>query len=92
MDFLNSELAHPIIVLFGSYAKAENHEKSDIDLFLVADEKKELNLQKFEKLLNAKIHLFLHTKNEFRKLKKTSPELVNNVINGFRLAGYLEVA
>lgn len=91
IDFLNAELAHPTIMLFGSYAKAENHERSDIDIFVIADEKKELNVNKFEKVLNAEVQLFLHTKKEFSKLKKTNPELVNNVINGCRLAGYLEV-
>lgn len=91
VSFMNAELSYPVIILFGSYAKAENHEMSDIDLFVIADEKKELNLNKFEELLNAKIQLFLHTRKEFQKLKKSSPELVNNAINGCRLEGYLEV-
>ena len=91
VEFLNEELAYPTIIIFGSYAKAENHENSDIDIFILADEKKELNFHKFEKLLNAEIQFFLYTKKELQKLKKTNPDLVNNVINGYKLAGYLEV-
>ena len=91
IDYLDKELAHPTIVLFGSYAKGENHEKSDIDIFILADEKKDLKLDAFEKMLGAQIQIFLHTKKEFQKLKKNSPEFVNNVINGCKLSGYLEV-
>ncbi|MBI2666730.1 nucleotidyltransferase domain-containing protein [Candidatus Woesearchaeota archaeon] len=91
LEFLNSELAFPTIILFGSYAKAENYEKSDIDLFIIAETKKKLNLSQFEKKLGREIQLFLHTPEEFRKLKKDSPELINNVINGYKLSGYLEV-
>jgi len=91
IDYLNDELAYPTVVLFGSYAKAENHKNSDIDLFIISDEKKKLNLYKFEKMLRAEIQVFLHTKNEFTKLKKNSKELINNVINGYVLSGFLEV-
>ena len=32
-----------------------------------------------------------YAKAEFEKLKKTNPELINNVLNGYKLTGYLEV-
>jgi len=89
--YLLEELAYPTIVLFGSYAKGENHESSDIDIFVLADEKKHPDLTKYEKALGAKIQLFLHTREEFTQLKKTNKELINNVLNGIRLEGYLEV-
>lgn len=91
LDFLNDELSHPTVVLFGSYAKAENDNRSDIDLFVIADEKKKLDLFKFEKILGAEIQIFLHTKKELNKLKEGSKELINNVINGIILTGYFEV-
>ncbi|MBN1377461.1 nucleotidyltransferase domain-containing protein [Candidatus Woesearchaeota archaeon] len=91
IEFLNDKLNYPIIILFGSYAKAENHKDSDIDLFVICTEKKELKLEKYESVLNAEIQLFLHTQEEFKKLQKKSPELINNVLNGYKLAGYLEV-
>jgi len=90
-DFLNEQLAYPTVVLFGSYAKAENTQRSDIDLFIITEEKKKLDLNAYEKKLETSIQLFVHTKKEFNKLLKTNPELVNNVLNGIVLEGYLEV-
>ena len=91
IDYINKELAYPTIILFGSYAKAENHKKSDIDLFIITEQKKPINLKRYEEELSAEIQLFIYTKNEFIDLKKTNPELTNNVINGFKMEGFLEV-
>lgn len=90
VDYLEDTLSYPTIILFGSYAKSENHEKSDVDFFIIAGEKKKLDLGKYEKILGAEIQLFIHTKNEFERLKKTSPELLNNVLNGIILSGFVE--
>lgn len=83
-QFLNDELMPKNIVLFGSYAKGEDTEDSDIDLFLECGEKK-INLKKFEKLLSRNIQL--HFKAEFNEYPK---ELKNNILNGIVLRGYLE--
>ncbi len=91
IDFLNEQYAYPAIILFGSYAKAENTKKSDIDLFIISDVKKKAELSSFEVKLDAEIQLFIHTKEEFQKLKKTNPELINNVLNGVKLEGYIEI-
>ncbi len=91
INFINEKLAYPTIILFGSYAKAENHEKSDIDLFIISEEKKKLNLNKFEQKLETSIQLFIYTKEEFQKAIKKNPELINNMINGIILSGFLEV-
>ena len=92
IDFLNEELNYPeTIILFGSYAKAENIKGSDIDLFVLSETKKELNLNKFEKELKAKIQLFIHTKREFNIMKSKNKELLNNIINGVKIQGFLEV-
>lgn len=90
VEFLENELSYPTIILFGSYAKAENHEESDIDLFIISDEKKKPDLNKYEHNLGTEIQLFIHTKQEFEKLKKTNTELLNNVLNGIILSGFLE--
>ncbi|MCD6464256.1 nucleotidyltransferase domain-containing protein [Candidatus Woesearchaeota archaeon] len=74
-----------MIVLFGSCARGEDIETSDIDLFVQAKEKA-LSLTKYENLLNRKISLFF--KQNFLKL---SNELKNNIINGIVLKGYLKV-
>lgn len=91
LDFLNKCLGYPTIFLFGSYAKAENSVDSDIDLFVISDKKENIPLDKFEKILNSKIQLFLHTKKDFEQVKKKNPELVNNVLNGIKLSGYLDI-
>ncbi|HIH41650.1 TPA: hypothetical protein HA239_04500, partial [Candidatus Woesearchaeota archaeon] len=69
------------IVLFGSVAKGEYDKESDIDLYIMANEK-EVNLGKFERALNHRVNLFFEP--DFRKL---SEELRNNIINGIPLYG-----
>ncbi len=90
IDFLNEQYAYPAIILFGSYAKAENTKKSDIDLFIITDVKQKADISSFYAKLDAEIQTFVHTKQEFQKLKKTNPELINNVLNGVKLEGYVE--
>jgi len=91
IEYLNKKLGYPALFLFGSYAKGENHSDSDIDIFVVVDKKETIDLSVFEKKLKAEIQIFLHTKKEFKKLEVSNPELINNVLNGIKLAGYLEV-
>ncbi|MBU2560726.1 MAG: nucleotidyltransferase domain-containing protein [Nanoarchaeota archaeon] len=88
---LEEQLSYPAIILFGSYAKAENHKSSDIDLFIVTEAKKEPDLAAFERRLGAPIQLFIHNKKELKRLVNTNPELMNNVLNGTVLSGFLEV-
>lgn len=91
IDYFNEIFSYPTIVLFGSYARAENTQRSDIDLLIIAVEKKELDLSQFEKQLGHSIQLFLHTKAEFKALTEKNPGLVNNILNGVVLSGYLDV-
>lgn len=88
---LEDHFSLPTIFLFGSMAKAENHSDSDIDLFIISDEKKAFDTVPFEKKLGHPIQLFVHTPSEFEKLCESSPQLINNVLNGMRLTGYVEV-
>lgn len=73
------------MVLFGSTARGEDVEDSDVDLMLVAREKT-LDIQKFEKQLHRKIAL--HFEPDVAKIPK---ELLNNVINGIVVYGYFKV-
>lgn len=84
INFLKDKLMPNSIILFGSYAKAEDIENSDIDIFLEC-KKEEVNLFEFENYLNRKIQL--HFKENFSNYPK---ELKNNIINGIVLDGYLE--
>jgi len=92
VDFLVDEFNYPeAIVLFGSYAKSENTPKSDIDIFVLSEIKKEPEVSRFEKALKCKIQLFSANRTKFNQMTKESKELLNNILNGKILYGYLEV-
>lgn len=91
IDYLMEEFNHPkAIILFGSFRKAENIAKSDIDIFIEAEAKKNPDLSSFEKKLNHPIQLFQFSGKEIDKMKITSKELLNNIINGILLEGFFE--
>src|SRR3989338_9491171 len=79
------------IILFGSFAKAENIGRSDIDLLVITPAKKEVNIEKYEKTLNHKIQLFLNSKRDIEEMKEKNPGLLNNFINGMKVYGYWEL-
>ena len=82
---LEDKINPDVIVLYGSAAKGEDMEDSDIDLFIMGKEKP-INLEKFEGELNRKIHIMFED-----NIKKVSKEFLNNLINGMVLYGYLKV-
>ncbi|HIH39110.1 TPA: nucleotidyltransferase domain-containing protein [Candidatus Woesearchaeota archaeon] len=91
IDFLNKVYSHPTIIIFGSYSRAEDTEKSDADIFILSETKKEINLSNYENKINRKVQLFVMNDDEFEKAKKSSPNLINNIINGIKISGILEV-
>ncbi len=76
------ELQPKALVLFGSFARGENTEKSDVDIFVNGMEA-EVDLSGFEKL--GKVSLFFEK--EFSSLSR---ELKNSIANGVVLKGRLE--
>jgi len=78
------------VVLFGSFAKGEDIEGSDVDILIITQSKPKYNIDKmvsiFEKELNRKINI--HT---ISSLKKSSDEFRNALANGIVLHGYLKV-
>ena len=85
IDYINKNTLPSSIVLYGSCAKGTFHEKSDIDLFVEANEIR-LNLNRFEKTLNKQINLLFE-----KKLSNLSKELRNNLINGVIMEGYIKI-
>jgi len=85
LDYLEREFNPKCIILFGSFAKAEYDKKSDVDIFVQAKESN-YNLSKYEKLLKHKINLFFET-----NLNKLSKELLNNILNGIKLRGFIRL-
>jgi predicted nucleotidyltransferase len=80
------EILHPnCAVLFGSASRGEDTEESDVDLFIQAEETA-IDIKKYEKNLKRKINVLFEA-----DLKSLSKELLNNIINGNIISGYLEV-
>ena len=78
------------IVLFGSFAKGEDIEESDIDILIISSHKNQEDfsdmLGKFEEELNRKINILI-----LDSLAKSSNEFKNAVANGIVLHGYLKI-
>jgi predicted nucleotidyltransferase len=87
IDYLVEEYSSPPVIVFGSYSRGEDIESSDIDLYIETPSSKKPNLEKFEKLLHREIQVFIH-----KKIGEiANKELVNNIINGVNLNGFLEI-
>ncbi len=84
LDFL-SEKCSDMLILFGSASRGEDTKGSDIDIFVLSQEK-EFNLKKHETILKREISL--HFSQDFSKLPN---ELKNNILNGIILRGYVKV-
>ncbi len=87
VDELCSKYANPVIIVFGSYSRGEDIEKSDIDLYIESSKKQNFDLDKYERLLERKIQVF----NFASAYEISNKELANNIINGTILNGFLEV-
>lgn len=80
---LQKELANPLIVLFGSFSKAEITQNSDVDLAVFTVSEKNLYLENFERKVSRKIQVF-----KFKNMKDVeNKDLLNNILNGFVICG-----
>ena len=92
ISYIEEHLNNPeAIILFGSFAKGEDIQKSDIDIAVISPIKKELSLEGFENKLKHNIQLFLFSKKDIDKMKTKNKELLNNIINGIVVNGFWEV-
>ena len=83
-DFLRENLFPDAIILFGSLAKLEAKENSDIDIAVFGSVKKKFSLNKFEKRFGREVQLF-----SYKSLDKVNKELRLNIMNGYKVEGYL---
>lgn len=82
LDYVNEKLGYPTIILYGSFSRGEDTDRSDIDLVIITKESS-LDLSKYEKKLNHELHIiFLRNLKEIR-----NKELKLNIINGIVLEG-----
>jgi len=92
ISYLESEFNYPsAIVLFGSFSKGEDGKESDVDIFLASNSKKEVDLTKYEMKIGRKVQLFVYSYSDIDRMKEKNKELLNNVLNGIVLSGFLEV-
>ncbi|MBI5797292.1 nucleotidyltransferase domain-containing protein [Candidatus Woesearchaeota archaeon] len=87
IESLNQFYLKPTIIFFGSGAKGEDIEESDLDLVIISEKTKEFPDEKiFEKRTNRKLQLF-----RIKNLKELKNEhLINNVLNGITIQGQLQ--
>ena len=90
VDFLKNNLANVIsIVLFGSLAKGEDSEESDIDILIIGKEK-HLSLNEFERKLDKEIVIHFFSWSEWNeKAKEDHPFYYEVINNGIALYGEL---
>ena len=74
------------IILFGSYSRGEDTVNSDIDIAIIGRKEKDVNLKRFEKILERKI-----TINFYSSFKSIHTHLKENIFNGIVLAGGVEL-
>ena len=80
--FLIKNLWPKVIVVFGSYARGEDIEESDIDILIISKVKKDINLEKFEKKLKRKINLII-----VDRLNKLDKNIIKKIYAGIVLYG-----
>ena len=85
IEYIKDKTLPSSVVLFGSCAKGVYTEKSDIDIFVEAQEPK-LNVSRFEKKLKRSINLLFE-----KKIMDLSTELRNNILNGIILYGFIKL-
>lgn len=80
--YLERELAGSTIILFGSYARGEDIQTSDIDIAVIGRKDKMLALELYEKTLQREINVHFYT--TWTDIHK---HLKNNILNGIVLHG-----
>lgn len=92
ISYIEEKFNYPeAIIIFGSYQKGEDNPNSDIDIAIITQLKKNIELTKFEKILKHKIQYFLFSKKNITNMKENNKELLNNIINGMVIHGFWEV-
>ena len=82
IDYLSKAYSQPkAIILFGSFSRGDDIEKSDVDIAVIASKRLNLDLSKYEKMLKRAVSV--HEVN----LDKISEEFKANLLNGIVLEG-----
>ncbi len=87
LNHLSSLKNAKTVIIFGSMARWDWHNQSDIDLFILGDAK-ELEQGKYERGLKREIQLF--TCKDESELKKFNKDLIKSIIQGDIIKGNLD--
>ena len=92
-EFLFNEFPGCTIILFGSYSKGEDvwigestENRSDIDIAIIGTKGKEVDLTRFNKILERMISI-----NFYKYWKDMHKHLKDNILNGILLSGGIEL-
>ena len=86
LEYLSETLPAATIILFGSYSFGEDTLNSDIDLAIIGAKQKEVNLDKFNRLLERNVSI-----NFYPNLKDVNKNLKENILNGIVLKGGIQL-
>jgi predicted nucleotidyltransferase len=84
VDHIVSGCYPKAVVLFGSYSVGEDAEGSDIDVLVVSNTAKEIDVKDFEESMKRKIHILT-----VKSLEDLDGRVRQKVINGVKLHGAL---
>lgn len=85
-NLLYEKLPGALIILFGSYSYGTDTFDSDIDIAVIGVRAKNIDLKRFESILNRKISLQF-----YGKISEIHKNLKNNIMNGIVLKGVIEI-
>lgn len=85
-DFLFNEFPGTTIILFGSYARGDDMNTSDIDIAIIGSTEKKVSLNEFKKKLEKSVNI-----NFYDSFKNIHKNLKNNILNGIVLSGNVEI-
>lgn len=85
-DFLEEQFPATTIILFGSYSRGEDVKQSDVDLAIIGGKDKDIDLERFEKILNREINI-----NFYRSWNGIHKHLKNNILGGIILHGVIDL-
>jgi|TARA_Y100000034_G_scaffold72774_1_gene87686 predicted nucleotidyltransferase len=86
VNFLFESFPGATIILFGSYSRGEDTLESDIDIAIIGVKEKNLDLIKFDKLLERNIIINFY--NSFKEIHK---HLRDSILNGILLSGSIDI-
>jgi predicted nucleotidyltransferase len=86
INFLEEKFPGTTIILFGSYSYGEDAINSDIDIAIIGSKEKEIDLSKFESILEKEINV-----NIYENFKEINKNLKDNILNGIVLKGRINL-